>query len=85
MFYPYFCSTYKFDELLKEFREETTKSWIGGETINVLRFTNDVDFCADTKNHQQDILVRINEILWTKYELQLSKKKDKFYDNYKNK
>lgn len=50
---------------------------IGGETINLLRFANDIAFCAETVENLQNILINVNKILGSSYEMQLNKIKTK--------
>ncbi|VVC40587.1 Reverse transcriptase domain [Cinara cedri] len=66
------------EEVLKELRVEVKQGVrIGGETISVLRFADDIAFCAETENDLQKVLTKVNKILWDKYGMQLNKKKTK--------
>lgn len=66
------------EEVMKELRIEVKQGVrIGGETINALRFADDIAFCAETENDLQNILTKVNKILGDKYGMRLNKKKTK--------
>lgn len=66
------------EEVMKELRIEVKQGVrIGGETINVLRFADDIAFCAEIEDDLQNILTKVNKILWDKYGMRLNKKKTK--------
>ncbi|KAF0758393.1 cGMP-dependent 3',5'-cyclic phosphodiesterase-like [Aphis craccivora] len=66
------------EEVMKELRIEVKQEVrIGGETINVLRFADDMAFCVETENDLQKILTKVNKILCDKYGMRLNKKKTK--------
>jgi hypothetical protein len=49
---------------MKELKMKVTQGIrIGGETINALRFTDDIAFCAETEEDLQNILNNVNKIL----------------------
>jgi len=52
------------EEVMKELRIEVKQGVrIGGETINALRFADDIAFCAETEDDLQKILTNVNKIL----------------------
>lgn len=52
----------------------------------MLRFFDDITFCAETKKHLQNILLKVNKILWNEYGMQLNKKrKNQIYGVQENK
>jgi len=63
---------------MKELRMKITQGiTVGGETLNALRFADDIAFCAKTKEDLQNILTNVNKILWDSYGMRLHKKKKK--------
>lgn len=58
--------THPLNERIKN--ESNTRSVrIGGETINIIRFTDDIALCAQTEKDWQNILINVNTILWDDY------------------
>jgi len=50
--------------MMKELRMKVTQGVrIGGETINTLRFADDIAFCAETEEDLQNILNNVDKIL----------------------
>lgn len=59
---------------MKQLRIEVKQGIIkGGKTINALRFADDIAFCAETEDDLQNILVKVNSILWNKNGMRLNK------------
>lgn len=60
---------------MKELRIDVKQGvTIDGETILSLRFSDDIAFCTEMENDVQNILVKVNKILWNKYGMQLNEK-----------
>lgn len=53
---------------MKDLRMKVTQGVrIGGDTINALRFSDDIAFCAETEEDLQNILNNVNKSLWDSY------------------
>jgi len=63
------------EEVMKELRIEVKQGV--GETINALRFADDIAFCAETEDDLRKILTNVNKILWDKYGMRSNRKKTK--------
>lgn len=56
------------ERVMKELRIKVKQGVrIGGQTINALRFADDIAFCTETEDDLQNILYNVNKIFWEKY------------------